>query len=90
MRHFIPCRDTCTAEQLANLYAHHIFRLHGLPKMIVSDCGTQFTAKFWKALCKILKTEPLLSTPFHLETDGQTELFNAVLEQYLRAYMNYL
>ena len=37
MRHFIPCRDTCTVEQLADLYACYIFRLHGLPKTIISD-----------------------------------------------------
>ena len=90
MRHFIPRRDTCTAEQLADLYARHIFRLHGLPESIISDRGTQFTAKFWRALCRILKIEALLSTPFHPQTDGQTERSNAILEQYLRAYVNYL
>lgn len=90
MRNFIPCRDTCTAEQLADLYARHIFRLHGLPQSIISDRGTQFTAKFWKALCKALKIEALLSTPFHPQTDGQTERSNAILEQYLQAYVNYL
>jgi hypothetical protein len=90
MRHFIPCRDTCTAEQLADLYARHIFRIHGMPKTVVSDRGTQFIAKFWKALCKILRIEVLLSTPYHPETDGQTERINAILEQYLRAYINYL
>ena len=41
MRHFIPCQDTCTAEQLADLYARNIFRLHGLPKTVVSDRGMQ-------------------------------------------------
>ena len=90
MRHFIPCRDTCTAEQLADLYARNIFCLHGLPKTVVSDRGTQFIAKFWKGLCKILKIEALLSTPYHPETDGQTERINAILEQYLWAYINYL
>ena len=37
MKRFIPCRDTTTAEQLADLYARHIFRDHGLPGSIVSD-----------------------------------------------------
>ena len=88
MRHFIPYRDTCIAEQLADLYAWNIFRLHGLPKTVVSDRGTQFITKFWKGLCKILKIEALLSTPYHPETDGQTERINAILKQYLRAYIN--
>ena len=90
MRYFIPCQDTCTAEQLAELYAHHIFRLHGLPKTIISDRGSQLIAKFWRALCKALKIEALLSTPYHPETDGQTERVNAILEQYLWAHINYL
>ena len=90
MWHFIPCRDTCTAEQLADLYARNIFRLHRLPKTVVSDRGTQFIAKFWKDLCNILKIEALLSTPYHPETDGQTERMNAILQQYLRAYIHYL
>ena len=90
MRHFTPCRDTCIVEQLPDLYAQNIFCLHGLPETVVSDRGTQFIVKFWKGLCKILKIEALLSTPYHPETDGQTERMNAILEQYLRAYINYL
>ena len=90
MRHFIPCWDTCMVEQLAELYVRYIFRLHRLPRTIISDRGSQFIAKFWRALCKALKIEALISTPCHLETDGQTERVNAILEQYLRAYVNYL
>ena len=46
--------------------------------------------KFWKGLCKILKIEALLSTPYYPKTDGQTEQMNAILEQYLWVYINYL
>ncbi|ETN72937.1 hypothetical protein NECAME_18601, partial [Necator americanus] len=39
MRHLIPCRDTTTAKDLAQLYIDNVFRLHGIPKSIVSDRG---------------------------------------------------
>lgn len=90
MCHLIPCLDTWTAEQLAELFLLHVFRLHGLPRSIVSDRGSLFNSKFWRALCKRLKIEARLSTPYHPETDGQTERLNAVMEQYLRTYVNYL
>jgi transposase InsO family protein len=89
MRHFIPCSTTIDAEGLANLFMTHIFRLHSLPDTIVSDRGPQFASRFWKHLCYSLKIEPRLSMAFHPETDGQTERMNSIMEQYLRAYVNY-
>src|SRR5690606_33677306 len=67
-----------------------IFKLHGLPKSIVSDRGSVFVSKFWKALCASCNIDCRFSTPFHPQTDGQTERLNAVMEQYLRCYVNYL
>jgi hypothetical protein len=55
IRHLIHCRDTTTAKQLTDLYVRHVFRLHNLSQIIVSDRETQFVANFWRALCKILK-----------------------------------
>ena len=89
MRHFIPCRQTTSAQDLADLFLQGIFRLHGLPKSIVSDRGPQFVAAFWKRMCKRLGIDQNLSTAYHPETDGLTERVNAVIEQYLRSYVNY-
>jgi transposase InsO family protein len=89
MRHLIPCSTTVDAKELANLFVMNIFRLHGLPNSILSDRGPQFASRFWKYLCNSLYIKPHLSTAFHPETDGQTERINSVMEQYLRAYINY-
>ncbi|KAH7483616.1 hypothetical protein FOMA001_g6895 [Fusarium oxysporum f. sp. matthiolae] len=81
---------TCDAEDTARYYLKEVWKLHGLPQTIVSDRGPQFVAEFWKKLTQQLSINALLSTAYHPETDGQTERLNAVLEQYLRAYVSYL
>ena len=35
MGHFIPCRDTVTAEESAELYINYVFRHHGLPLNVI-------------------------------------------------------
>jgi hypothetical protein len=60
--------------------------LHGVPKKIVSDRGTQFTSKFWDRLHEILDTQLRFSSAYHPQTDGQTERVNQILEDMLRAY----
>ena len=87
--HFIPCENEITAPHLASLFLQHIYRIHGLPTDIVSDRGSLFTSKFWKSFVKLLDIQPNFSTAFHPQSDGQTEIVNATLEQYLRIYCNY-
>ena len=89
MAHYIPTHEGVTSEEVARLYLDHVFRIHGLPDSIVSDRGTQFTSGFSRALCKLIGISQNLSTSFHPQTDGQTERVNAILEQYLRGYINY-
>lgn len=86
--HITPC-DNLTSRNAAYMFYRDCFRLHGLPDSIVSDRGSQFTAEFWKWMCKILQIEHHLSTAFHPQTDGQTERMNSRIEQHLRAYVNF-
>ena len=48
--HFVPVKTTYTSAKLADIYMKRIVCLHGVPKKIVSDRGTQFTSHFWKQL----------------------------------------
>jgi hypothetical protein len=62
-----------------------IMCLHGVPKQIMSDIGSQFTSKFWEKLHESMDTKLNFSSAYHLQTDGQTKRTNQVLEDMLRA-----
>ena len=83
--HFIPIRENYRVGKLAELYVDNILKLHGAPKSIVSDRGTQFTAKFRKRLHESIGTTLEYSSAYHSQTDGQIERVNQVLEDLLRA-----
>ena len=73
MVHFAPCRKEVTAPEYAQLFVDHVFCLHGLPDVIVSNRDPRFTSKFWRSLFDLLGTDLWFSTAFHLQTDGQSE-----------------
>ena len=64
-----------------------VFRLHGMPKEIISDRDTKSTSNFWKSLMMGLETKFLFSTTYHPQTDGQTERVNQILEDLLRMHV---
>jgi hypothetical protein len=83
--HFIVVHTTYSVQQYAELYMDHIVRLHGIPKTIISDRGTQFVARFWEQLHECLGTKLIRSSSYHPQTDGQMERINQNLEDMLRA-----
>ena len=77
MAHFIPLSPgSKTAEGLARIFAREIWRLHGLPRDIVSDRDSRFSSDTWKVFIAALGIRPRMSTAFHPQTDGQTERVN--------------
>ena len=87
--HFVPCKESMTASELAWLFLDRIFRLHGIPESIISDRGSLFVSKFWSELTTLLQIDHRSSTAYHPQTDGLTERTNQTLETYLRAYCSY-
>ena len=78
-------RITYRGDQLADLYMSRIIFLHGVPKEIVPDRGTQFTLRFWKQVQEALGTKLTFSITYHPQTGGQTEQVNQILEDMLCA-----
>jgi hypothetical protein len=83
--HFIPIKTTYSGAKLADLYMSRIVCLHGVPKKIVSNRGSQFTSKFCEKHHESMDTKLNFSSEYHPHMDGQTERTNQILEDMLRA-----
>ena len=84
MVHLIPSRTNYNASQLAELIFEHIYKLHGLPRNIISDRDVLFTSTFWKQLHRLIGTKLRLSSAYHPQSDGSTERANRTITQMLR------
>eukprot|EP00253_Pinus_taeda_P019762 PITA_19762 len=85
--HFIIVQSTYRAVQIANIFMQNIFKLHEIPKMIISNQDVKFTSAFLKSLFEGLGTQLHFSTTYHPQTDGHTERVDKVVEDMLRMYV---
>ena len=93
IRHYIPYKagdQGTSASQVTRMFVEHVQKIHELLDTIVSDRGTQFISVFQITLYELLQVKKKLSTAYHSQTDGQSEIVNKEMERYLRMYINYL
>ena len=88
MVHLAPCRKNITATGTAQLLWNTVVRYHGVPRVIYSDRGPQFTAKSWQELWRITGTKLGYSIAYHPQTQGVVERMNSVVSQTLRCLIH--
>ncbi|XP_042008927.1 uncharacterized protein LOC121757445 [Salvia splendens] len=84
--HFAPLPTRFDALRVAHLFVNTVVRHHGFPLTLVSDRDSVFLNQVWAELMRLSGTKLNFSTAYHPQSDGQTEVRNRGLEQYLRAF----
>ena len=61
--HFIPIKSTYKTMNIVDIFLKQIFRLHGIPKVIISDQDVKFIRNFWRPLFSRLEIVGYLGRP---------------------------
>jgi hypothetical protein len=85
--HFIPVNINYKIHKYVEIYITRVLCLHEVPKMIISDRGSQFVTRFWEQLHASLRTHLIHSSAYHPQIDGQAERVNQVLKDMLRSHV---
>ena len=78
-----------SSQEIAKIYQDEIWKLHRIPRKVLSNREPQFTLKFMKELSKALGTKKTLSMVYHPQNNGQMEGMNQEIEVFLQHYVNY-
>ena len=60
-----------SSEGIAKIYRDNIWKLHRIPRKVLSDRGLQFASKFIEELTKALGMKRQLSIAYHSQTNVQ-------------------
>ena len=80
----VPLASTAAADCSAALLHGWISRF-GVPAVITSDRGPQFTSALWTSLCSTLHITHSSTTAFHPQSNGMVERLHRRLKDALRA-----
>ena len=79
---------TITSLAVARAFCKAWVFNYGTPKVLLTDNGTQFTATFFRNVCRILKIRKVFTAEYHPQTNGQAERFNRTIVAAIRNYVS--
>src|SRR5258705_6394172 len=72
------------AITVTDVLVHEFISRHGVPKIILSDQGTQFESAICSGVCRTLGIQKKRSSAYHPQGNGMVERMNRTLSQLLR------
>ncbi|CAM4776013.1 unnamed protein product [Rotaria magnacalcarata] len=79
---------TNTAQDTARILMEEIILVHGSPDTIITDQGTHFKNELLRAISNLVGCKHICSTPYHPQTNGQTETWNFTFVTQIAKYCN--
>ena len=89
MVYYKPVKVTIDALGLNEIIINVVVRYYNLSDSIVTNQGSHFILKFWSSLWYFVGIKQKLFTAFYLQTDGQIERQNSIMEAYLWFFVNF-
>ena len=81
----VPDKRSETIEHFFNYFV----AAHGCPERLISDNGTEFTAKHWTDYLAHMSIKHVRCTPQHPQSNGKIERFNGTFKEMLsKAFKN--
>jgi transposase InsO family protein len=87
MTRTVPLR-IISAFTVARAFCEQWVFVYGAPRYFLTYNGTQFTAKFFLAVCRELGIGKVFTAAYHPQTNGQVERFNRTIVNSLRGYVS--
>jgi len=76
------------APTVAQAFVECFVCTYGIPKSILTDCGTNFLSDIFKNKCKLLDVKKIQTTAWHPQGNGFLERSHKTLKAYLRSFVN--
>ena len=76
------------SETVLNAFHNEFVPRHGIPQILISDGGSEFTSKEWFQYMKALKIDHRRCTALHPQSNGKTERYNRTLKELLNKAIN--
>ena len=80
----VPLKDI-SSETIINAFAHGWISSFGIPQIITTDRGSQFTSSVWSQLLETWGIKHKMTTSYHPEANGMVERFHRRLKESLMA-----
>ncbi|CAF3331717.1 unnamed protein product [Rotaria socialis] len=85
---FAKASPTNTAQDTARILMEEIILVHGSPDIIITGQGTHFKNELLHAISNLVGCQRIFSTPYHPQTNGQTERWNSTFVIQITKYCN--